>query len=160
MIKEAGGGSTGNSGVIFNSMKNLKNKKGFTLIELLIVIAIIGILASIVLSSILSSKKGASVSAMKTTMQSVRTAMEMCSGTGGSIIPGERTPGSVICAGETYTYPPVADSCPTLNYIANPGSGEGDFSVTTTGTCGGCRLVCDVNGCRVGVEDNTGDCHL
>ncbi len=55
----------------------IKKSKGFTLLELLIVIAIIGILSSIVVSSMNNAREKGQISKVEQELQSIKTAMEM-----------------------------------------------------------------------------------
>jgi prepilin-type N-terminal cleavage/methylation domain-containing protein len=62
----------------------LKNKKGFTLIELLVVIAIIGILSSVVLSSLSTSRTKALDAKVQSQLSAIRDAAELYNITNGN----------------------------------------------------------------------------
>jgi prepilin-type N-terminal cleavage/methylation domain-containing protein len=55
----------------------MKNKKGFTLIELLIVIAIIGILASIIMVSLVNARREANIAKFQTEVSSIINAVSL-----------------------------------------------------------------------------------
>ncbi len=134
---------------------SFRENKGFTLIELLIVIAIIGILASIVLVNVSKSRERAVIASYKSTMVSTRTALELCAGTGGTLYTGTRNPGDDVCAsGDNTTYAALPTACSAVAYQIT--ANGYDWVLTTDTTCGGCRLSCTVDGCDA-VE---GNCYL
>ncbi len=136
-----------------------KIKNGFTLIELLIIVAIIGILASIILVAWgVSAKDKAAISGYKTSMDSVRTAAEMCTGAGGGGTVQSGNPNGAVdravCDPDNGSkYPAMPSRCgpSPYFYVQNP---AGDNWRVTTGNaggtswnCKGCRLICTVTEC-------------
>jgi len=106
-------------------MKNIK--KGFTLIELLIVIAIIGILASIVLVSLSSAREKAKISSFKSQIHSMQAAAVLACD---SAVLTSTAPGLPATSSYVAAYTIVAGDATT---VCGP-MGSGQFSITAPST--------------------------
>jgi prepilin-type N-terminal cleavage/methylation domain-containing protein len=85
----------------------MKSNKGFTLIEILVVVGIIGILSSVVFSSLGNARAKARTASAQQTMGSIFAGLVSCWGEGATVVtPTEAQDGGglAVCAGSATNY--------------------------------------------------------
>lgn len=114
------------------------------MVEILVIISIIIILVTIILIRVDESRKRAAIGSYKTTLNSVRTALEACSVSGREISSGGA--GEAICGG-SEVYPKITTKCGEISNFVIVGTGT-SWQMTTASSCLDCRLICDEEKCE------------
>lgn len=120
--------------------------KGFTLIELMVVLAIIGILMGLALTSFMGSRKAARDGKRRVDLEQIRSALEMCRSDTGSYVVGSSLPGTCstylssmpsdpLSPASVYAYSGTAN---TYTLCARLEAGTG-----TVSGCGSCGVTCN-----------------
>ena len=130
---------------------NSKKRGGFTLIELLVVIAIIGILSSVVLSSLTTARERARLANTQGTLNGILPGAVVCMNDGfdlqsaaGTACDGSAAPtaGVPVCAGSSTVWPALTTGWTYGNCDSTTGV-DFDFSASD----GTQSVTCDETGC-------------
>jgi prepilin-type N-terminal cleavage/methylation domain-containing protein len=145
-------------------------RRGFTLIELLVVIAIIGVLSSVVLSSLNTARAKARDASRAQTISQIQTALELyydsyngypsmleneCGGTEGYTSSDNNFMQSLVTAGFLPSYPvdPAGTNC-NIQYINNGTDGYNIFVRWETKPASGCNLNASGGWSCIGINKN------
>jgi general secretion pathway protein G len=116
-----------------------RSRKGFTLVEILIVVIILGILAAIVIPQFTNASQDARRSALASTVQSVRSQVELYKLQHGDTLPDLVTNWNPFTATTTYsgvTFGPYMQNAPENQLMANSAVVKNGTSVSAGDTQG------------------------
>lgn len=145
----------------------MKSNSGYTLIELLVVIAIIGILSTVVLTSVGEARAKARVAAVQEQLHGIQTAGNQCLNDSSTLnIPTETNNGGLglLCAGQEAVYGKLPAGWIYCNGAATATQGDTDcgndistqtgvaFTISAESNVDGQRVTCTETTCSTSVD--------